>query len=296
MFQGVDIIEFLQEFSNDETCKKYLSDIKWKDGFICKNCNHTGWCKTKKPYVRKCNKCKHKESVTAGTLFHKVKFPLYKAFFIVFIMSTSKKSWSSEEFSRKLSLRQKTCWLFQHKVREAMSSSKNFPITTKAVVDEFSVGGPEKNKKGRSKGKKKQAVMAIEYNDFGILRCYCKTIDGAGTKQIKPFIEDYIDVTAEIKTDKWRGYNPIKSTYPKLEQVESKKGKNFPLIHRQIMMLKGWLRGIHHHCKHLQGYLNEYCYRFNRLKSTNTIFNNLITRMINRNPLTLNQLKFKWGT
>lgn len=296
MYQGTDIIEFLQTFSDDESCKKYLSDIKWKDGFSCKKCGHTGWCKTKKSYVRKCNKCKHKESVTAGTLFHKVKFPLHKAFFIAFMMSTSKKSWSSEEFSRKLSLRQKTCWLFQQKVREAMASSKDFPIMTKAVVDEFNVGGPEEKKRGRSKGKKKQVVMAIEYNDFGILRCYCKTIDGAGTKQLKPFIEDYIDNDAEIKTDKWRGYSPLKKDYPKLEQIESNKGKNFQLIHRQIMMLKGWLRGIHHRCTHLQGYLNEYCYRFNRLKSVKTIFNNLICRMMKAKPVTFNQLKLKWGT
>lgn len=296
MFKGTDIIDFLHTFGSKEPCLKYLSDEKWASGFICRKCGHTGWSKTKTAYTRKCNRCKDKESATAGTLFHKIKFPLHKAFFIVFIMSTSKKSWSSEEFSRKLTLRTKTCWLFQQKVREAMKSSQKYPMKTKIVVDEFSVGGPEEKKQGRSKGKKKEVVMAIEYTDFGILRCYSRVIKNAGTKQLRPFIEAHIDKDAYIKTDKWRGYLPIQKEYPKLEQINSKNGKNFPLIHRQIMMFKGWLRGIHHHCVHLQGYLDEFAYRFNRLKHMDTIFNNLICRMIKAKPVSLSQLKINWGT
>jgi hypothetical protein len=151
MYKGTDIIDFFDKFSNKEDCLSYLSNEKWTESFHCIKCKHPGWCKTSKPYVRKCNKCKHKESATAGTLFHKVKFPLTKAFYIVFMMSTSKKSCSADEFARKLSLPEKTCWLFQHKVRQAMKSSENYPIKTKAVVDEFNWGGKEEGKQGRSK-------------------------------------------------------------------------------------------------------------------------------------------------
>jgi len=295
MFKGTDIIAFFEEFSTDLDCLEYLSNEKWRNGFHCVKCNHTGWCKTNKPFVRKCNRCKYKESATSGTLFHKVKFPLRKAFYIVFQMSTSKKSCSSEEFAKKLSLQAKTCWLFQHKVRQAMKSSEKHPITTKAIVDEFTWGGQEQGKQGRSKGKKKESVMAIEYNAFGILRCYCKVIKNAGTKELRPFMETFIDKEAEIKTDKWRGYIPLKKDFVNLKQIKSEKGKNFPLIHRQIMMFKAWLRGIHHHCNHLQNYLDEFCYRFNRIRHINTIFNNLIIRMIKLKPITLSSLKFNWG-
>lgn len=296
MFKGTDIIDFLKQFSDDETCLKYLADIKWQDNYQCVKCGHTGWCKTKKAYVRKCNRCKHKESVTANTLFHKIKFPIHKAFFIVFMMTTSKKSWSSEEYARKLSLHKRTCWLFQHKVRDAMQNNGELEILTQAIADEFTVGGPEDGKRGRSNGKKKQALMIIEYNDFGILKCFSQTIENAGTKQLRPAIQKYVNPTAKLKTDKWRGYRPLKKEYVHLEQVESKKGKNFPLIHRQIMMFKGWLRGIHHHCQYLQSYLNEYCFRFNFSKQIDTLFDKLIVNMIHRNPVTLNQLKLKWGS
>jgi hypothetical protein len=137
--------------------------------------------------------------------------------------------------------------------------------------------------------------MAIEYNDFGILRCYCRVIKNAGTKELRPFIETHIDSKAEIKTDKWRGYIPLIKDFPKLTQIKSGKGKNFPLIHRQIMMFKAWLRGIHHHCKHLQNYLDEFCYRFNRLRHIDTIFNNLMVRMVKANPVSLKQLRINWG-
>lgn len=295
MFKGTDIIDFFDKFSTKEDCLEYLANEKWSEGFICKKCENTSWCKTPKPFVRKCNSCKHKESATAGTLFHKVKFSITKAFYMVFIMSTSKKSCSSEEFARKLSLQEKTSWLFQHKVRQAMKSSEKYPIKTKVVVDEFVWGEKEKGKQGRSKGKKKETVMAIEYNGFGILRCYCKVIKNAGTKELRPFLEKHIAPKAEIKTDKWRGYTPLIKDFPNLTQIKSDNGKNFPLIHRQIMMFKAWLRGIHHHCMHLQNYLDEFCYRFNRLRHMDTIFNNLIARMVKSKPAPLKLLRINWG-
>jgi len=105
-------------------------------------------------------------------------------------------------------------------------------ITTKAVVDEFTVGGKESGKPGRSKGKKKLAIMAIEYNDFGILRCYAKVIENAGTKQLRPFIETHIAKEAEIRTDKWRGYRPLKKDYPKLNQIKSENAKYMTKIQK----------------------------------------------------------------
>jgi hypothetical protein len=76
------------------------------------------------------------ESPTANTLFHKVKFDILKAFYIVYFVSTNKKGITSMELSRKLNLRQKTCWAFKRKVMKATKSSKDYPITGEAEVDE----------------------------------------------------------------------------------------------------------------------------------------------------------------
>jgi len=79
----------------------------------------------------------------------------------------------------------------------------------------------------------------------------------------------------------------LKKEYPNIEQRPSDKGANFPELHIHIMNIQGWLRGIHHHCseEHLQGYLDEYHYRYNRRNHMDTIFDNLICRMIRNAPI-----------
>ena len=86
---------------------------------------------------------------TARTLFHQLKFPLGKAFYIIYMMVCSKKGISSYELSGQLSLRQKTCWAFQRKVLAAMKSEGKNPLKGTIEVDEFFIGGPEEGKTDR---------------------------------------------------------------------------------------------------------------------------------------------------
>ena len=162
MFKGSNIIDFVKQFDTKEKCLIYLGDIKWKDGFSCPKCANSTWSKTKELHIRRCNKCKHKESSTAGTLFHKCKFDITKAFMIVFMVSTDKKGISSTGLSRKLSLRQKTCYSFKRKAMAAMASTGQVKLKGTVDVDEFFVGGYEEDKVGRSKGKKRQVIMGIK--------------------------------------------------------------------------------------------------------------------------------------
>ena len=285
MFKGLNILEFTEKFSTDDDCRQYLSSIKWQNDYQCGKCGCTHHYLVKKAGTRLCGDCKYAESATSRTLFHKVKFPLRKAFYIVFMMSCGKKGISSYELSRQLSLRQKTCWAFQRKVLEAMKSNGNNPLDGTIEVDEFFVGGPEEGKTGRGNEKKQQVVMAIQTNGFGIHRCYAKVIESADANELGGFFSERITCDANIKTDNWTGYKPLKKDYKNLEQKPSKNGGNFPLMHRQIMMFKSWLRGIHHHCKHLQRYLDQFCYRLNRLKYPQTIFHKLMERMVFCPPL-----------
>jgi hypothetical protein len=96
-------------------------------------------------------------------------------------------------------------------------------------------------------------------------------------------------VDTVVITDEWRGYLPLKKEYQHLKQIPSNEGKNFPDMHVHIMNLKGWLRGIHHHCskKHLQGYLDEYHYRYNRRNNMNTMFDVLVKKIIDNKPIRL---------
>ena len=289
-FKGVNSIKFYNTFSTDEDCCRYLADIKWSvTGFLCKKCGHLKYYKGVKPFSRRCMKCKYDESPTAGTMFDKCKFPLHLAFHIAFKISTKKKGMSTLELSQEFELRQKTCWEFKWKIQQAMQSSKLNPISGIVHVDEFYIGGEEEGKQGRSKGDKKLVVIALEIVKGGVGRAYAQCINDASSASFKPFFETYISKDTKVITDKWKGYIPLKKTYPNLEQLKSENGKSFQDIHIHIMNLKGWLRGIHHHCNkdRLQGYLDEYHFRYNRRSNMDTIFDSLINKMVLNNPIRL---------
>ncbi len=284
-FESLTIFEFQERFPDDRSCLRYLAEKKWANGYVCPKCGNTRYCKGDKEYSRQCTRCHYISSPTSGTLFHKVKFPLLKAFYIVYYVSTSKKGISSTELSRKLGLRQKTCWLFKQKVMVAMRSSGLHPMQGKVEVDETTVGGQEEGVVGRRNGRKKLVVFAIERNGKGVSRMYGRVIRNASAKELGGFMRRTIARTSDIKTDEWKGYQPLMADFKGLRQVPSgRKGENFPDLHRAIMGFKGWLRGMHHHVAHLQAYIDEYTYRFNRSFMTKGLFDNLLNRMINTHP------------
>ncbi len=288
-FVGVNSITFNRLFKSDEDCLQYLSLLKWEDGYSCKRCKNDKYCQGKKLLNRRCTKCRYEESPTAGTMFDKVKFSLLKAFHIVFKISTKKKGMSSLELSNEFELRQKTCWEFKWKIQQAMASSLQYALEGIVHVDECMIGGPEEQKRGRSIGSKKLIVVALEILDSGVGRAYAEVIENASSKELGNFLKKYVSKDARIISDEWRGYTPLKSEFKKLEQVASDDGKNFNDIHIHIMNIKGWLRGIHHHCskERVQGYLNEYHYRYNRRQSMGVIFDSLIKKMVVNEPIRL---------
>lgn len=284
-FTGVNSITFNRRFKDDNDCYEYLSLVKWANGFSCRKCDNNKYYTGKKPFSRRCLKCKYDESPTVNTKFEKLKFSILVAFHIAFKISTKKKGMSSLELSNEFELRQKTCWSFKQKVQESMKSSLKSLLTGVVHADEFVIGGPEEGKRGRSKGSKKLIVLAIEILENGVGRAYAEVIENSSAKELGGFLEKYVSKDAELVTDKWRGYTPLKKEFLKLKQVASDDGKNFKELHIHIMNIKGWLRGIHHHCskKHMQNYLDEYHFRYNRRSNMGTIFDVLIRKMVNYN-------------
>jgi len=292
-FQGQNILNFVKELPNDEACHAYLAKIKWRDGFTCSKCGHDKGCE-KSGHKYHCYSCNHVESATANTLFHKVKFGLQKAFCIVFEMSTSSKSLSSIQVGKRYGIRQGTAWYFMQKVRNSMKSSQQYPLSEIIHVDEFTIGGKEEGKPGRSYDtKKKKAVIAVELtNKHQVKRVYVKSIDDYSAKSLTPIFEEHISTTAKIVTDKWRGYQPLKQKY-NIEQRPSNQGKNFKELHIIIHQIKSWVRTIPTHVskKHIQAYFDEFCFRINRSQFKESIFHKTIERMVIANPISHLQIK-----
>ncbi len=234
------------------------------------------------------------ESATANTIFHKVKFGLQKAFCIAFEMSTSSKSISSIQMGKRFSLRQGTAWYFMQKVRKAMKSSQKYPLEKLIHVDEFTVGGKEEGKQGRSyDSKKKKAVIAIELTDNNkVKRVYIRSIDDYSAKSLTPIFEEHICKSSKIITDKWRGYEPLKENF-NIEQIYSNNGGNFKQLHTIIMQVKSWIRAIPTHVSkaHIQAYFDEFCFRINRSQNKASIFHKTILRMVESKPIYQSQIK-----
>jgi len=228
MFEGLSIYDFQGQFSVDESCTDLLVFLKWGDTYSCRNCGYQKYCTTKRYGERRCCSCGKPESATAHTLFHKLKFPIHKAFMMLYLISTTKKE--------------------------------------------------------------KLVVVGIERFGRGIYKAYAREIPSAGVKDLKPFFEDHISKEANIKTDGWRSYKSLKNDYKKLTQVKSNKGKNFDAMHRLIMTMKSWLRGIPGSVRDLQPYLDEYMYKFNRHKSGGNIFNLILKRMVNFPAVTYSKI------
>ncbi len=295
-YKGVNSIEFNKYFQTEGDCYRYLADIKWsfENIYQCKKCGHLKYGKGKKLYSRRCAKCNYDESPTASTMFDKLKFSLLIAFHICFKISTKKKGMSSLELSEEFGLRQKTVWEFKWKIQQAMTSSRKSQLEGKVQVDEFLIGEYEEGKVGRSAdSKKKLVIVALEILEEkkGVGRAYAQVIERASSKEFRPFFETYISNDAKIVTDVWKGYLPLKKDYPNLEQIPSEKGKGMQQLHIHIMNIQGWLRGIHHHCskERLQGYLDEYHFRYNRRAMMGSVFDLLIRKMVVSEPKRLNR-------
>jgi transposase-like protein len=216
-------------------------------------------------------------------LFHKVKFGLRKAFFIAFEMTTTTKSLSASQMGVRYGITDKTARLFMHKIREAMKSSENNPMEGIVHVDEFVIGGKEKGKVGRSyDSKKKKIVCSVELTAEGkVKRMYAMKIDNYCAKELKNIFEIHISPEAKVTTDLWKGYRPLMKQYD-ITQIQSEGGLNFKALHTMIHQVKSWIRTTYSWVspKHINRYLDEFCYRINRSQTKDFIFNNLIERMV----------------
>lgn len=117
IFGKISRKEFEIKFSTKEDCLRWISEKKWENGFVCRKCGHQNYWEDKNQYTRKCTKCKHLESATSHTLFHKCKIPLPDAFKIIYEICLEPKL-SSRSLSEKLNLRNMTCWGLKSKLKK----------------------------------------------------------------------------------------------------------------------------------------------------------------------------------
>lgn len=288
--------EFVEWFPNDDACKVYLEKLRWPNGFICPACNSNSepWKQTRGRLV--CPICKHQTSVTRGTIFDKTRTPLTTWFEAAWHMTTPKNGLSAKTLQRTLGTSYRTAWKMLHKYRIAMVRSEREQLTGIVEIDESLVGGIDHGGKRGRGSDKAIVVIAVEIEEpMGFGRVRMRHISDASGDNLIPFVCDVVSVGATVQTDGWGGYNNLKNNgYLHQKKVLSSNNDpahvSMPGVHRIASLLKRWILGTHQgsvSIEHLQSYLEEFTFRFNRRTSTSRglLFRRLLEQSISREPI-----------
>ncbi len=281
----LSLYDFLTRFPSEEECFQYFVKKRWPDGFRCPRCgNHAAYFIEKHRRFQ-CTACRRQTSLTAGTVFHRMRQPLLTLFWAVYFIATSKKGISAMELKRKLGIKSyQTAWLLLHKIRSAMASSQMFPLTGDAEADETFIGGRRPGKRGRGAEGKTPVAAVVETDGKTMGRAYLETIDAATTENLTSFLSRNLSPGVKVTTDGFLAYGFLSENFHHVPRVRSNSSDDdtLPKVHILIANLKMWLRGTYN-ClpsKHLQHYLDEFIFRFNRRWKLESIFDKLLVRCI----------------
>lgn len=303
---GVDYPRTLQEFdawfSTEEECINYIQRLRWPEGFQCPTCNsNKGWQMATS--LIRCANCKHKTSIIAGTIFQGTRKPLRLWFQAMWYVTSQKYGGNALGLKRILGLGSyQTAWSWLHKMRKAMVRPDRAQLSGILEVDETLVGGEDRGgKRGRGAAGKSVVVIALEIHEpIGYGRVRMKRIPDASGNSLVSFVRDVVSLGSEVRTDSWRGYNKLENLGYDHKRVNlSATGELahvvMPGVHRIASLLKRWLLGTHQGAvsdKHLDYYLDEYTFRFNRRtsKARGLLFYRLLQQAVSAGPLPFKEI------
>ena len=277
----------------------YLAQLRWPYGFRCPRCRADKAWRVRERW--ECAECGRQTSVTAGTIFQDTRVPLQVWFRAMWWVTAQKNGASALGLQRVLGLKKyETAWTMLHKLRRAMVRPGRDLLTGRVEVDECYLGGLEEGLPGRLNVEKALVVVAAQEDGPGIGRIRMRHIVDASAASLMPFVQDSVAPGSVIHTDGWLGYLPLQSKGYEHE-VTFLKGKKktpselMPRVHRVISLLKRWLIGTHQGAvshKHLEYYLDEFTFRFNRRTSSSRgkLFFRLAQQAVALDPVTYHRM------
>jgi len=301
-----DLPSFLERFGTDEQCRSYVFQARWPEGFCCCGCGHGHAHALKTRQVYECAACGKQHSLLAGTIFEQTKTGLARWFLAIFLVTSSKGGISAMELQRQMGFGSyQTAWTWLHKIRKAMIRPDRGLLTERVEADETYLGAPKPGKPGRGAAGKTVVAGAIESGRgkskgrrLGRLRM--AVVPDASANSLGGFLADTVAKTTEIATDGWSGYTSLDAAGYDHEPLNlnaswGDASLRLPAVHLVFGLAKRWLLGTHHGAvrrKHLQAYLDEFVFRFNRrtAKSIAHRFARLVEHAVQIQPTTYRAL------
>jgi transposase-like protein/predicted RNA-binding Zn-ribbon protein involved in translation (DUF1610 family) len=291
------LLELERRFSDEASCRAYLFALRWPQGFACPACGGRGAAIRR--HLWRCENCRRETSVMAGTIFQDSKLPLTIWFRAMWQVTSQKNGISALGLQRVLGLGSyKNAWTLLHKLRRAMVRPGRGRLQGVVEVDEAYWGGEESGVRGRQSITKALIVVAAEADGEGIGRIRLRDIPDTNRATLHGFIQQSIEPGSTVVTDGLQAYREL-GGYVQDRQIQKQQPTDaehlLPRVHRVISLLKRWRMGTHQggiaH-EHLEDYLNEFTFRFNRRKSTSRgkLFYTLAQQSVQVSPVTFNTL------
>ncbi len=262
----MNIIQIYKQFPTNEDCLRYLEKVRWGGTPVCPYCHAAKSTAVDKELRHHCNNCNTSFSVTVNTIFHKTKADLQKWFLAISLILNAKKGISARQLGRDIEVNKNTAWYMAMRIREAMLQDREL-LTGIVEVDETYVGGKSRkgSKKGRGTSKPPVVGLAQRGGRVSALR-----VSNVNAKSLSRVVRENVDVTkTTVFTDQFKGYAKLK-TFVKHESVNHSVNWAVGDIHTNTIegfwaLLKRGMVGQYHQVsvRHLQQYVNEFCYRYN---------------------------------
>ena len=295
--QKMTLPKLMVDFDTDSECRQLLERLRWPNGVRCVKCDSDRITRIKTRNQYACSSCKHRFSVTTGTLLNDTHLPLPKWFMAVLLMCEAKKGISANQIKRTLGVAHKTAWYLCHRIREAMTDAEPDPLTGTVEVDETYVGGKRRGMGRGYVGNKAMVVGAVQRG--GEIRMKTERRDDRDT--LHGFITNHIsaDVT-NIYTDEYPSYQGLDNdpgdsglhqtvNHSAKEYVRGDVHTNsiegaFGLFKRAVV---GSFHQVSH--KHLDRYLDEFEFRYNNRRNP-YLFRDTLQRLVTSSHLEYREL------
>jgi hypothetical protein len=305
--------EFQKVFPDDSACAKYLEAIRWPQGFSCPTCGHADKpyrFPSRSSVVLRCRECKLNTSLTAATVMQQTHTPLSIWFWGAYLVTTQTPGQSALQFQRQLGLsRYETAFQILHKIRAGMVRPERdciggeYPVE----VDECLVGGRTRGEGGgvhhmatvigavevrTRRDAEQRAAKHRDTHEGGVPlkklvyagRLRLRVIEGRRSPGLLSFVTENVAKGTLVRTDGHAPYRELSRDGFHHEPLTiagepDKTDAHLPMIHLVFSNLKTWILGTHHGAiaqHHLQAYLNEYVFRFNRRFYPMTAFNSVL--------------------
>lgn len=272
---------FVQRFPNNDACAEALARHRWPDGFICPHCGEGGWRLETKAWTWQCRECGKQTSVTAGTVMHRSKVPLRKWFLAAHLVVTHSNGISALQLWPAIGVGSyKTAWLMLHKLRRAMVDPNRDPLAGTVEIDETSLPfrtaeEPVAGGQGRSHIGKMPVICAVETIDIernGVAttmpgRIRMARIRDFSQRTLHGFIRSHVTGGSTVVTDGLPSYQGLhEHEHSPVVVGDMAAHVVLPWVHRVFAQMKRWAFGVYHGLRpqHLDAYLNEFTFRWNR--------------------------------